>query len=184
MGNRAVIITEAADMGLYLHWEGSPEQVQAFLSFCHMMEYRPPEQDEYGWAQLAKVIGNYIDQNQRSHGLSIGLFPITSPRNSPQNLPVNAVVKEASAGESLHSRISPELLASLSPGDNGVYVIRQWEIILHVGGYSQDEPMMPCELLAWLKDINDCQPYHLPEKELKEYAYHNAGLYEAPAQGA
>lgn len=84
MGNRAVIITESADMGLYLHWDGSPDQVQAFLSFCELMGYRSPETDGYGWAQLAKVIGNYIDENKRSRGLSIGLFSIRSPQHSPK----------------------------------------------------------------------------------------------------
>lgn len=184
MGNRAVIITESADMGLYLHWDGSPDQVQAFLSFCHMMGYRTPEQDEYGWAQLTKVIGNYIDENQRSHGLSIGVFPISSPRISPPDMPVNASVSNTGTVENARSKLSPELLASLSPGDNGVYVIRDWQVIRHVGGSQSDEPLSPGALLAWLEAINDCQPYHLPEEELKEYVYKNAGLHETSAQGA
>lgn len=184
MGNRAVIITESADMGLYLHWDGSPDQVQVFLSFCHMMEYRTPEQDEYGWAQLTKVIGNYIDENQRSHGLSIGVFPIRSPQNSPTNPSETPSENAVETAETPHSRLSPELLASLSPGDNGVYVIRDWQVIRHVGGYQSDEPLSPGALLAWLEAINDCQPYHLPEEELKEYVYKNAGLHETSAQGA
>ncbi len=73
MGNRAVITGEDKNLGVYLHWDGSPEQVQGFLAYCDMMGFRSPEIDGYGWAQLIKVIGNYIDDNERSEGLSIGI---------------------------------------------------------------------------------------------------------------
>lgn len=196
MGNRAVIITEDVDMGLYLHWDGSPYQVQAFLSFCDLMDYRPPETDNYGWAQLAKVIGNYIDGNTRSRGLSIGLFPIQTPMDSPEKSMVNPVVNGfippengAPADSPKNSpqfglfppenppsplekpgfRLSPEQISSISPGDNGIYVIRRWEIIHHIDGYEDDEALTASLLLTMLEDINNSQPFHLPERELEAY---------------
>lgn len=160
MGNRAVIITDKIDMGLYLHWHGSPEQVQAFLSYCQLMKFCPPEWDCYGWAQLAKVIGNSIDRNRRSRGMSIGLFPISAPQKKPgQSLPF--------------PQISPQLTSdwidALSPGDNGIYVIRDWEIIQHLDVSQSDDPVSPETLLMLLKEINEYQTYHLPEEELVQY---------------
>ena len=175
MGNRAVIITESADMGLYLHWDGSPNQVQAFLSFCELMGYRSPETDGYGWAQLAKVIGNYIDENKRSRGLSIGLFSIRSPQHSPKNTAEFRAENDSLRPKGGTSLLSPEQIAAISPGDNGIYIIRQWKILQHLDCYQENELLPPSALLAWLEDINDCQPYQLPKEELEAYVQKKAG---------
>ena len=71
MGNRAVITTEAKEMGIYLHWNGGRDSVEAFLHVCNRMGFRCPENDNYGWARLAQVIGNYFDS-----GLSVGIGPL------------------------------------------------------------------------------------------------------------
>lgn len=68
MGNRAVITTKDKRVGVYLHWNGGRDSVEAFLKYCEMKNYRPPEQDNYGWARLCQVVGNYFGE-----GLSIGI---------------------------------------------------------------------------------------------------------------
>jgi hypothetical protein len=67
MGNRAVITTSKAsdvsktkDIGIYLHWNGGRDSVEAFLEYCELKGYRPPSTDGYGWARLAQVIGNFF----------------------------------------------------------------------------------------------------------------------------
>lgn len=64
MGNRAVIITksnfENNGVGVYLHWNGGRDSVQAFLTYCKMKGYREPSRDCYGWARLCQVIGNFF----------------------------------------------------------------------------------------------------------------------------
>lgn len=75
MGNRAVITASrekdpkySSDIGIYLHWDGSPESVYAFLKYCEMRGFRAPDEDCYGWARLCQVIANYIGGD-----LSIGI---------------------------------------------------------------------------------------------------------------
>lgn len=68
MGNRAVIATRNKDLGVYLHWNGGRDSVEAFLKYCELKGYRPPERDCYGWARLCQVIGNYFGGE-----LSIGI---------------------------------------------------------------------------------------------------------------
>lgn len=68
MGNRAVITTRNKDLGVYLHWNGGRDSVEAFLKYCKLKDYRTPERDCYGWARLCQVIGNYFGGE-----LSIGI---------------------------------------------------------------------------------------------------------------
>ena len=68
MGNRAVITTDRTslnvansnDLGVYLHWNGGRDSVEAFLGYCKLKGYRPPEKDNYGWARLCQVISNFF----------------------------------------------------------------------------------------------------------------------------
>ena len=79
MGNRAVITTTNAlrengsliknEIGIYLHWHGSPEDVQRFLDIAKTKGVRKPEDDCYGWARLCQVIGEDIG----GYELSIGI---------------------------------------------------------------------------------------------------------------
>lgn len=68
MGNRAVITTKDKKIGVYLHWNGGRDSVEAFLAYCDLKDYRCPEQDCYGWARLCQVIGNFLGGS-----LSIGI---------------------------------------------------------------------------------------------------------------
>lgn len=92
MGNRAVITTPDNRIGVYLHWNGGRDSVQAFLMYCNLRGFRPPEQDDYGWARLCQVIGNFFGGD-----LSIGID--TTDRLDCDN------------------------------GDNGMYIIKNWEIV-------------------------------------------------------
>lgn len=76
MGNRAVITTSKAvrikdtrDIGVYLHWNGGRDSVEAFLKYCELRGFRPPTEDNYGWARLCQVVANYFGAD----GLSIGI---------------------------------------------------------------------------------------------------------------
>lgn len=60
MGNRAVITTEDKKLGIYLHWNGGRDSVEAFLRYCDLRGFRPPNSDEYGWARLCQVIANFM----------------------------------------------------------------------------------------------------------------------------
>ncbi len=67
MGNRAVITTSKAldvsksgDLGIYLHWNGGRDSVEAFLKYCELKGYTSPSQSNYGWARLCQVIGNFF----------------------------------------------------------------------------------------------------------------------------
>lgn len=64
MGNRAVITTredfENNGIGIYLHWNGGRDSVEAFLKYCELKGYREPNKDNYGWARLCQVIGNFF----------------------------------------------------------------------------------------------------------------------------
>jgi hypothetical protein len=60
MGNRAVITTQDKQLGVYLHWNGGRDSVEAFLLYCKLKGYRCPENDSYGWARLCQVIGNFF----------------------------------------------------------------------------------------------------------------------------
>lgn len=92
MGNKAVITTPKKDIGVYLHWNGSRNNIESFLAYCDMKGYRPPEIDEYGWARLCQVIGNTIGGT-----LSVGIGRYENQDKDN--------------------------------GDNGVYVIKDWDII-------------------------------------------------------
>lgn len=74
MGNRAVITTVKKDLGVYLHWNGGRDSVEAFLRYCELRGFRCPEQDDYGWARLCQVVANFMGVN----GLSVGIMPYTT----------------------------------------------------------------------------------------------------------
>ena len=75
MGNRAVITASTSkntkgsnDIGVYLHWNGGRPSVEGFLKYCKMQGFRSPETDNYGYARLCQVIGNFF-----GGGLSVGV---------------------------------------------------------------------------------------------------------------
>lgn len=73
MGNRAVITTkenfENNGVGVYVHWNGGRDSVEAFLKYCELRGFRSPDTDNYGWARLVQVIANFMG----GEGLSVGI---------------------------------------------------------------------------------------------------------------
>ena len=119
MGNRAVIRTTENDLGVYLHWNGGIERIQAYLDFCKASQYRAPENDCYGWAYLCQVICNSF-----GNGLSVGIDVVNR--------------------------------LDCNNGDNGVYIIEDWEIIgrEHANDGSFDEE----EYSGFMYHLNNKQP--------------------------
>jgi hypothetical protein len=74
MGNRAVITTAPyaeTNVGIYLHWNGGRESVEAFLDAARALDMRSPGDDpHYAMARLVQIIGNYFGG---STSLGIGL---------------------------------------------------------------------------------------------------------------
>ncbi len=75
MGNRAVItwsrkkdVSKSLDLGIYVHWNGGRDSVEAFLTYCKIKGYAAPDVDMYGYARLCQVIGNFF-----GGGLSLGI---------------------------------------------------------------------------------------------------------------
>lgn len=75
MGNQAVITTRERKFGLYLHWNGGRDTVGPLLRYCELQGYCPPSEDDYGWARLCQVIGNFFGGS-----LSLGLGRYTTDR--------------------------------------------------------------------------------------------------------
>lgn len=71
MGNRAVITTKEKEIGIYLHWNGGRDSVEAFLAYCKQKGIPSPELDNYGWARMCQVIGNFFGGNT---SIGIDLF--------------------------------------------------------------------------------------------------------------
>lgn len=121
MGNRAVITSVKRDLGVYLHWNGGPDSVEAFLDYCKLRGFRSPETDSYGYARLCQVLGNFFGAD----GLSVGISPYIDERVS-------------------------------DPGDNGIYVIKDWQVVEHLGGsYPESEGYDHDEMLRM---IDETQP--------------------------
>ena len=71
MGNRAVIATNdlTTSPAIYLHWNGGPESVLAFLDAAKELEFRDPVADPpYGTAYLQALICLYF-----GNGMSTGI---------------------------------------------------------------------------------------------------------------
>ena len=123
MGNRAVITTKENfdnnGIGVYLHWNGGRDSVNAFLTYCKMKGFRVPEKDNYGWARLVQVIANFFGGS-----LSIGIDDVC--------------------------------YLDCDNGDNGVYIIENWEIVGRK--YFCDSEQNEYDLTEMLIAIDEAQP--------------------------
>ena len=119
MGNRAVITTRNKKLGVYLHWNGGRDSIEAFIKYCALKGYRCPEKDNYGWARLCQVIGNFFGGN-------------------------------CSVGIDLYEKLDTD------NGDNGVYIIENWEIVdREFAPYHEQQTY---SLLEMLEEINTKMP--------------------------
>lgn len=126
MGNRCVITTKEKKIGVYLHWNGGSDSVRAFLAYCKIQGYRPPERDCYGWSSLCTTICNFF-----GGGISCGI--------------------------DLYENLDRD------NGDNGVYIIENWDIVgrLYAPSHEQDE----YDLEGLVRYLNECQPEKIRIKE-------------------
>lgn len=71
MGNRAIVKPIDNEIGVYLHWNGEPNQVTAMLEYCKLKKYRDfggAKADSYGLARFVQTVANWIGGS-----LSIGI---------------------------------------------------------------------------------------------------------------
>lgn len=71
MGNRTIITTMERKIQVYVHWNGGKASIKAFLDYCNAQKYRFPEADDYGWARLCQVIGNFFGSTT---SVGVGLY--------------------------------------------------------------------------------------------------------------
>lgn len=67
MGNRAVIVWTDKDghydngsTGVYLHWNGGRDSIEAFLAYCEMKGYENPSEKPIGIKRFAKVVSGFF----------------------------------------------------------------------------------------------------------------------------
>lgn len=69
MGNSAIIKARGNNnKGVYLHWNGGRDSVEAFLKYCQLRGFRSFE-DDYGIARFTQIVSNFLGGD----GLSIGI---------------------------------------------------------------------------------------------------------------
>ena len=80
MGNRAVVVShdttkENADkkIGIYLHWHGSPEDIEHVLNIAKDKIRSVDDDPQYFWARFCQIFANEIDGNSGQGSLSIGI---------------------------------------------------------------------------------------------------------------
>jgi hypothetical protein len=121
MRNRAVITTEQKEIGVYVHWNGGRDSIEAFLTYCKNKGFRTPEEDCYGWARLCQVLCNYFDGT----GLGVGIDLYKNLEHS-------------------------------ADFDNGVYIIKDWEIIERE--FFEGKEQNYYNLFEMLLEIDKAQP--------------------------
>lgn len=86
MGNRAIIRQAGHYTGVYLHWNGGRDSVEAFLKYCKLKGYHGFETD-YGLARFCQVVGNWFGgalslgivsniSNNDANGLDNGIYTV------------------------------------------------------------------------------------------------------------
>ena len=167
MGNRAVITTKCEDaknsknLGLYLHWNGGHDSVRAFLAYCELKGFEPPETNSYAWARLNKIIENF-----NFEGLNMKL----SPTDNAMQVELKQIMMRGYLASKEHSIIVDTCdKLHCEHLDNGVYLIENWEITGRQ--YFNGEEQKKHDLLQMLFDINKAQPAdeRLSDDVIKDY---------------
>lgn len=80
MGNRAVITTSDKKFGIYVHWNGGPESVLAFLEVARLRGYRDPAGDaSYSMARLCALVCEFFGPG--GTGVGIGTLDTLDTNN-------------------------------------------------------------------------------------------------------
>lgn len=104
MGNRANVVFADKEWrelspAIYLHWNGGPESIYAFLAELDRRNIRADQC--YEAARFTQIVGDFFDGGDRIGGLSLGLA------NVPE-------------GDNLAERLNK---VQTDPGDNGFFVV-------------------------------------------------------------
>lgn len=60
MGNRAILKpVDRDDIGVYLHWNGGRDSIEAFLKYCEIKNFSGFD-DEFGMASFVKIVSNFF----------------------------------------------------------------------------------------------------------------------------
>lgn len=197
MGNRAVITTRenwANDgVGIYLHWNGGRDSVEAFLKYCELKGYRSPSEDCYGWARLCQVIGNFfggntsigidtlwhLDCNNYDNGVYIidgwGIvdrhyFDGQEQDYYDMNEMLLAIDKAMPEGERITEYIEAEETDSVALGDKVVFIDWSGEVQkAEVVGFGEDEYVNGTNVkgIPYINRYGDN-----PEKNINNYLVH------------
>ena len=127
MGNRAVILAydttpENANskIGVYVHWHGSKESIQEFLDEAKRRQIRTLDEDQsYFWARFVQTVTDMITEEDKEYCKSSGI-----ERNC----------YECSVGCDVVTNLDTHNY------DNGVYYIKDFEIVKHTDGSEFDMP--------------------------------------------
>ncbi len=150
MGNRAVICGSSKKAGLYLHWNGGRDSVNAFLTYCKLKEYRGFASskdnmknfgdDSYALARLCQVICNWFGGS-----LSVGVSYIG-----------NYYKEENTTQDGEKYIIEGYEGMDCNNCDNGMYIVEGWDIVGRefFEGHEQDN----YNLYEFLIDIDNKQP--------------------------
>lgn len=122
MGNRAIVKAFGKNIGVYLHWNGGRDSVEAFLEYCKLRGFRDFE-DSYGMARFCQIAGNFFGGT-----LSLGIE-------------TNVYMDER-----------------CSPGDNGIYEVKGWEIVGRCDAPSREQ--QEYDLVDALVEIDKSQPFN------------------------
>ena len=150
MGERAVITATSAvcanlvDEAIYTHWNVGRDFVEAYLTYCRMQGYTPPEKDKDSLSRLREIMRNHI------YGIP------ESGEDNPDQVSIDILAK----------------FQFSAYGDEGVYVIKNWKIVKRM--MQEEHNKMAGELLRYdlidlLLEIDEAQPENvqLGEKQIK-----------------
>lgn len=81
MGNRAVVTVKGSKVGVYLHWNGGRESIEAFLRAAKDLGVRDPVSDtSYFYARFTQIVANFFGGT-----LSVGVDSLTKLDTSGDN---------------------------------------------------------------------------------------------------
>jgi hypothetical protein len=117
MGNRAVIAFNNTphSVGVYLHWNGGPESVLAFLAAAKELHVRGDD-EQYFLARFCQIIGNFFSGTS---SLGIGTLSHLDCDNGDNGLYI--IDSGLNIKERVYEPVAPETVASLSAKQRARY---------------------------------------------------------------
>lgn len=198
MGNRAVIATSdmPESIGIYLHWNGGRDSVEAFLKYCELKGYEPPALKGYslgyGFARLCQVISNFfggtcsigidklynLDVDNGDNGLYIIKgWKIVGRKYAPEHEQneydqkeiLMAIDEAQPASEQIGAYISAEETTDFQIGDTAVFL--NWDgtvVEAEVIGYGEEGRCVNGTDVSGIPYVDKCGHEH-PENNINNY---------------